>query len=246
MVKKFVLFVLLQVFVLAFMVASQYTVERYGQEVRLQTAPVDPRDMLYGDYVTLNYDISNIDLSQFDQSPKRGDTVYVVLKKEGQYDQLVSVYLHKPSISSEQSIVKGRVESVNQNPNAQLVHVVYGFERYYVQEGTGKELEDKRGQFDVIIKTTPWGQHLSRISFIANGVMTQREVQDGVYQHYEKQSIPIQILGSRLVGDFEGQDRPVWLVEITTHPNKMNETVGDHLVVVVDAKSGQLLQERKK
>ncbi|HJV44867.1 MAG TPA: GDYXXLXY domain-containing protein [Bacillota bacterium] len=251
--KKFLLFVFLQVFVLVYMVASQYAVEAYGKEVRLQTAPVDPKDVLYGDYVMLNYEISNIAVDKFDQIPNPGDTVYIVLKKEGSYHQIISAHLQKPSITTDQAVLNGRVEYVRKQwepirrdaSNVMSAHIVYGFERYYVPEGAGKDLERKRGQFDVLIKTSPWGQHLSSLSFIANDVLTLREVEEQIYQYFEKQSIPIEMISSHLIPIYESHSGPVWSLEVRKVSKKSMETPMSRTLILVDAKTGKILSEKK-
>jgi uncharacterized membrane-anchored protein len=48
---------LVQIALLAVMVADRVRILRDGTEVTLQTRPVDPRDILRGDYVVLGYDI---------------------------------------------------------------------------------------------------------------------------------------------------------------------------------------------
>ena len=50
----------LQTGVLGYMIASRAAILRSGMEVLLKTAPVDPRDLLRGDYVILSYDISSV------------------------------------------------------------------------------------------------------------------------------------------------------------------------------------------
>ena len=49
-----------QTAILGYMVESRASILRYGTEILLQTALVDPRDLLRGDYVILSYDISTI------------------------------------------------------------------------------------------------------------------------------------------------------------------------------------------
>jgi uncharacterized membrane-anchored protein len=52
----------------AWLLATTYTQERalrVGQLILLETRPVDPRDMLRGDYVILSYKISDVLLSAF-------------------------------------------------------------------------------------------------------------------------------------------------------------------------------------
>lgn len=253
MVKKFIFLLILQVVLLISMAISHYAVEWYGEEVHLQTAPVDPIDLFYGEYVILNYEISDIDISKFkgDQKPEDGDTVYVLLKKEGDYHQLVSAHLEKPKASSGEQVVKGKVEYITnrwdpiqrEGTSVESVHVIYGFERYFVTEGTGKELEQKRGQFDVIVKVAPWGQNLSDLKFIANDVITETEMRERVYKYFENQSIPMDIRRSQLVSQYENQDRPVWLVEIMIYSTKGNEKSASSSTIVVDAKTGEMMKD---
>ncbi|MEW9668595.1 GDYXXLXY domain-containing protein [Ammoniphilus sp. 3BR4] len=256
MLKKFIIFVFLQVFVLTFMAGSHYAVQWYGEDVRLKTAPVDPRDLFYGDYVILNYEISEIDISKFkgNQQPEAGDTLYILVKKEGDYYEIVSAHPDRPTPATDEQVLQGKVDYVIRDWDPQqgetdqilTVRVIYGFERYYVPEGTGKELEDKRGQFDVIVKVSPWGQQLSDIKFIANGVITQWEAQEYVSEHYRENPKGIHILRSQLTGQYQNQERPVWLVDIVLYPDKANEKESDSYVVVVDALTGEILEERKK
>ncbi len=49
-----------------------------GKTVILKTQPVDPFDLLRGQYLIINYEISGVDLSA---DAKEGDTVYVLLKE---------------------------------------------------------------------------------------------------------------------------------------------------------------------
>jgi len=254
--KKFTIFVILQVIVLFFMAISQYAVGWIGEEVRLKTAPVDPRDLFYGDYVILNYEISEIDASKLNvekqDQPKRGDRIWVVVKKEGEYHKLVSAHLKKPSLSEGETLLKARVEYVSEywdpekqkNTHIQTVRVVYGFERYYVPEGTGKELEDKRGQFDVIVKVAPWGQNLSSLTFIANGVMTEWAINERIYQHFESKKMHIQIIQTRLLSQYEGGEQPVWVADLSVYSD-----IGDHkeerpMQVIMDARTGEILMEK--
>ena len=54
---------LLQTLVLGRMIESRAAILVSGTEVLLKTAPVDPRDLLRGDYVALSYDISRVPLA---------------------------------------------------------------------------------------------------------------------------------------------------------------------------------------
>lgn len=161
--KLFILLITIQVLFLVGITTSYYAVSWFGKEVRLDTEPVDPRDLLYGDYVILNYDISNVSNSLWkgsksDETPKVGTTVYVVLiPKSPEEDPIysaVGVYKEKPSIQNDEVILRGKIDySFDQN-----IRIKYGIEKYYVPENTGKELEDHVGDMTVRVKSAPWGQ----------------------------------------------------------------------------------------
>ena len=53
----------LQTAVLGYMVESRASILRSGADIKLKTLPVDPRDLLRGDYVILSYPISTIPAS---------------------------------------------------------------------------------------------------------------------------------------------------------------------------------------
>ncbi len=50
-----------------------------GEEVRLQTQPVDPRDLFRGNYARLGYEFSTLDSTDF----RPGERVYLPLKRDG-------------------------------------------------------------------------------------------------------------------------------------------------------------------
>src|ERR1035441_4815613 len=64
-----------------------------GRVVLLETRPVDPRDLLRGDYVILSYKISDVALSLFSPALTNGlapgETVYVALEPRGQFHEVV-------------------------------------------------------------------------------------------------------------------------------------------------------------
>ena len=64
-----------------------------GTLVLLETRPVDPRDLLRGDYVILNYKISDVPLALFSPAQTNGlppgQTVYVALEPRGEFYEVV-------------------------------------------------------------------------------------------------------------------------------------------------------------
>lgn len=154
--------VALQTLALAGIALSYYAVGWYGQDIRLRTVPVDPRDLLYGDYVTLAYDISTVTPAMWkgsDRQVKRGDVIYVVVKPgtDGVYVP-VAASDTKPSVSAGEVTLKARAMYAWDRKHEGGVRVSYGIEKYYVPENTGKALEEKAAQLIVHVKVAPWGQ----------------------------------------------------------------------------------------
>lgn len=150
--------VLLQALVLAGVAVSYYAVGWFGQDVRVRTVPVDPRDLLYGDYVTLSYDISRLDSSLWKDPgsrAERGKTIFVVAAPgaDGLFEAKAA-YGSKPSAGQGEVVLKGRI---NYNWD-DAIAVKYGIEKYYVPENTGQALEEKADRLIVHLKVAPWGQ----------------------------------------------------------------------------------------
>jgi uncharacterized membrane-anchored protein len=118
--------------------ATQELSLRSAPTVLLETRPVDPRDMLRGDYVLLNYAISQLPLGLFrpalEGPTPLGKAVYVTLESHGGFHEAVSASLDFPAVHAGQVVIRGIVVSSWQPGN---VRVIYGLERYYVAEGTG-------------------------------------------------------------------------------------------------------------
>ena len=105
-----------------------------GYEVRLQTVPVDPRDLFRGDYVILRYEITTV-MPDF-EPPKKGETVYVTLRKVGPRYMARGTSREKPD---GMPFIRGRV--VRFDNEQYEAEVDYGIERYYIPEGTGRDYE---------------------------------------------------------------------------------------------------------
>jgi uncharacterized membrane-anchored protein len=133
---------------------KQYTLST-GTPIVLKTEPIDPRSLFRGDYVRLNYAISRLSLDKLagDREFERTDTIYVVVRQEGEFWEAVSVHQVPPPVMAGQIAIKGRVEYINQlsfqRPGApaeptKSINVKYGVENYFVPEGEGRVLERPR------------------------------------------------------------------------------------------------------
>ena len=91
-IPKMVLFgaaALIQIALLGAMITDRARILRGGTEVKLLTRPIDPRDLLRGDYVVLGYDISQLPTGALLNQPagSRNPDVFVKLapKPDGLY-----------------------------------------------------------------------------------------------------------------------------------------------------------------
>lgn len=136
----------LQVGFLASMIAGRASVLRSGTDVVLEVRPVDPRDLLRGDYVVLSYDISRIPVSLLDDVPVEGGerTVFVRLKAgdDGLWKPVAARLDAAPADARTEDEVDIRgVTHASWASQTQSIDVQYGIERFYVPEGEGLAIE---------------------------------------------------------------------------------------------------------
>ena len=148
-------------------VLAQETILARGATVVLETAPVDPRDLLRGDYVILSYKISTLPAALFpegllnDVAP--GTPVFVRLEKRGQFHEAESASFSAPEPDAAHPVLRGTVSGPSfARGDTGAVRVEYGLERFYVREGTGQP----HGTLTVEAAVTPSGDAIIRQVFI--------------------------------------------------------------------------------
>jgi uncharacterized membrane-anchored protein len=150
---------LVQVALIALMVADRIRILRTGTEVMLQTRPVDPRDFLRGDYVVLGYDISTVPAGELKDQPStgRGGIVYVKLAPDPDgFYKAVSLHRELVPVAAGEVMIRGRVFSgFNCDPGSRSfcssVQLGYGIENFFVPQGEGRELEKARNQRKITV-----------------------------------------------------------------------------------------------
>jgi uncharacterized membrane-anchored protein len=153
--KIFIGIAIFWVVIFAVFIGSKEFTLQTGQEVLLKTEPVDPRDLFRGDYVTLGFEISRVELGdKHDFEP--GDTIYLALQNTegyGTYDS-ASHSLQETELPQ----IKGEVESVLKDS----VRIHYGIESYFVPENVGKAIEILQGEdvVDVLISIDKFGNSI--------------------------------------------------------------------------------------
>ncbi|MDP9590707.1 UNVERIFIED_ORG: putative membrane-anchored protein [Shinella zoogloeoides] len=141
----------LQTAVIGYMVESRASILRNGADIRLKTSPVDPRDLLRGDYVILSYPISTIPSSIVDGDiPEDGTRARLSVRLKPDADGLWNATEARfEDMAPEEGSVILRtlpfiINTYGAGVLADTLFVQYGIERYYVPEGEGRALENAR------------------------------------------------------------------------------------------------------
>ncbi|PID20822.1 hypothetical protein CSV61_12605 [Sporosarcina sp. P3] len=131
-----------------------------GKTITLETVPVDPRDILYGDYVSLQFAIEEFSkelldpalIKEFSKHQTGKLTVYAVLKQEdGDLYGLKTVTHQKPN---DGLFLKGDMYYYGEHTidDNQMYYANFLPDRFYVAENTGMQLEDLSRQGQLLAK----------------------------------------------------------------------------------------------
>jgi uncharacterized membrane-anchored protein len=149
---------LLQIGLLGWIIVDRAMLLRSGQEIRLAVVPVDPRDLFRGDFVTLRYAISTLrsDALAGDDTFTWQQPIHVALAQDASGDWTASAITHQPPASG--LYLAGTITSITDRDSGcagtltcQEYTVAYGLEKFFVPEGTGRELETLRNDQKVAV-----------------------------------------------------------------------------------------------
>jgi uncharacterized membrane-anchored protein len=133
--KLLILVLALQTAWLLGMVATQELALAHGKAILLETRPVDPRDLLRGDYLMLNDRISDVPMNFFSPPVKKdlpdGTKIFVALGPGTN-----QFYTVTRASTNAEVVLSGKSTYAWWNAT-NSIHVEYGIERYYIAEGTG-------------------------------------------------------------------------------------------------------------
>ena len=173
---KFIIAVGIQLIILFVIIIFKSSVLIGGTEVLLKIEPVDPRDILRGDYAEFRYsNISTIEKGLFNNmiSPKENSKAYVSLIKNGKYWEAVLVGQQKPKTGL---FIQGVVSDIDSNS----VDMIYGIEEYFIPENTGINFDfNKSGPYVEVV-----------IDKNGNAVLKQLYVYDTPFEEYVKKYPP--------------------------------------------------------
>jgi uncharacterized membrane-anchored protein len=167
---------IVQTAILGYMIEGRASILRSGTDVLLKTAPVDPRDLLRGDYVILTYDISTISTTSITGTrPETGEVTRLNVRLKPGADGFWTVSAASFDPLAEEA---GSVVLISQPvtiydwewQNAGNLTVSYGIERFYVPEGEGRPIEDGRnqGRVSVAVRVSEDGQAQIRALMLDN------------------------------------------------------------------------------
>jgi uncharacterized membrane-anchored protein len=140
--KLFILVLALQSAWLLGTIVVQEHVLATGKVILLETARIDPRDLLRGDYLILNYKISDVPTNLF-SPPVTKDLSYgtkiVVALAPGtnQFYEVTRASTNEFAAAANEILLKGKSSWQRWNAPTNSIHVEYGLERFYIAEGTG-------------------------------------------------------------------------------------------------------------
>lgn len=106
-------------------------VREIAPTVRLKTLPVDPRDILRGDYMILNYEISRPGPGRVPVD-RDDDNVFVVLGHSAGHHVISEILADEPAPEDTRLWVRAKAWGPADNPQLD-----YGIDRFFVPEGRG-------------------------------------------------------------------------------------------------------------
>jgi len=136
-----------------------------GQEINLETRPIDPRSMFRGNYARLRYEISEIPGADINEegNPRNGEIVYVILKgiENGVYSY------HGASLKKPQDgmFIRGRIQSYSRSKRSEKYLVKYGIEALFAPKEKALRLERSLRK-----------QGVAKIMLARNGKATLKDV----------------------------------------------------------------------
>ena len=169
---------LVQICFLTWIIAGRAAILRNGKEVLLKIEPIDPRDLLRGDYISLGYDMSRIPVKLIANIPQgkffTDDSAIVVRLKKGAdgYWQPTTAWFGKaqaPAGPDEADIAGHVAQGLDLREPEMTIAPEYGIERFYLPEGEGMAIQND-------MRVRPFG---IKLALSANGTAQIKALMDG-------------------------------------------------------------------
>jgi uncharacterized membrane-anchored protein len=113
-----------------------------GKIILLETRRADPRDMLRGDYLILNYNISDVPTNRFSPPVTKevpfGANIFVALAPgTNRFYEITRASTNPFAPAAGEVLLRGKCDYSWRGRATNSIHVAYGIENYFVAEGTG-------------------------------------------------------------------------------------------------------------
>lgn len=120
------------------MIFQQETILKEGTAFKFETEPIDPNDPFRGKYITLNYVVDRVAITD-GQEWISGESVFVQIE-EGENGFARVKSLDKVAPTNNSNFVKATIQGVyGKNPTT--VGLQYPFERFYMEESKAPKAE---------------------------------------------------------------------------------------------------------
>ncbi|TPL87850.1 GDYXXLXY domain-containing protein [Mesorhizobium sp. B2-3-14] len=169
---------LVQLGFLSWIIASRAAILRNGKEVLLKIQPVDPRDLLRGDYIVVGYDISRIPVKMIaniasDKQSSDDTSIVVRLKKgaDGYWTPTAAWFGTAPTpAATDEADISGHVAAGwDLRGEGMTIAPDYGIERFYLPEGEGMAIQSD-------MRVRPFG---IKLALAADGTAQIKALMDG-------------------------------------------------------------------
>jgi uncharacterized membrane-anchored protein len=128
-----------------------------GEDMVLQTKPLDPSDLFRGDYVTLQYEAEEVPISLVDKAvvsrlQDQGGQfdVFVLMEKKDGVHTPIKVSLEKPDKGI---FLKGTINYIDKdNQGQEIAFIEYNLDKYFLEDNTGTEWEKASAKGEILAK----------------------------------------------------------------------------------------------
>lgn len=114
-------------------------VRQHAPTILLKTQPVDPQDLLRGDYMILGYEIGDAPaaLARGDKVFALGSEVWVLLEPREGFHAIVAISSERLTPKPGQMLVRGEAGGRGATTSPDGHRISYGIETYFVPQGKG-------------------------------------------------------------------------------------------------------------
>ncbi len=138
---RLIIILLIPTVVIAGLFLYNYRTIATGEEIEIEIVePIDPRDLFRGQYATLRYSISRLNISEYqvEGNFSDGGTIYLSLEKKERYWRVKEIAKKSPSDSV--YCIKGEIQSIQGGS----IEVEYGIEEFFADPETARRIERER------------------------------------------------------------------------------------------------------